>query len=59
MEFYQYDKSKYLHYEQPFFFLYVILYFKINKKIGSREINGVKDIFLEPNEREKDYLCLC
>lgn len=41
-----------------FFFLYVILYFKINKKIGSREIDGVRSISLEPDEREKDYLCL-
>ena len=38
---------------------YVILYFKINKKIGSREIDGVRSISLEPDEREKDYLCLC
>ena len=59
MELYQYGKNRYLHYEHAFFFLYVVLYFKINKKIGSRKIDGVKGISLEPDEREKDYLCLC
>ena len=53
MEFYRYGKSSYLHYEHAFFFLYVILYFKINKKIGSRKIDGFRGISLEPDERKR------